>query len=191
MPHLRNATLLLFVLCLLVGQANCQSLGKILGLDVEFDESLFKSTLPSVMEVGHPYRVLTRIASNGTATGTFFVVLWCETEAISPQLVNQERMLRPGQAALANFTLVAVEATDDPQTVRAIVFGSLGEGVPPIKIWESNATIRRIETSPAAPHLLFLVVSAGIVLLLGGLCGRHLRSRKHRPGDERVRPVPA
>jgi hypothetical protein len=141
-------------------------------LGVEFDDDLFTSTLPSVMEVGSPYEISMRIANSGTEKGQFFVLLWSETSAIHPQLSNQAFLLRPGEVAKANVTLVGVRPTDEPQVVRAMVYGTPGDGFPSLKMVQVDGLVQRIEPSGILPSLALLVLIIVLVAVTVGVIAR-------------------
>ncbi len=136
-------------------------------IDVEFDDSLFLSTLPPVMEVGRPYTVWIGFRNNGSSSGEFYLVVWAESSAVHPLISNEAFDLRSGEAAKANFTLVGVKPTEDPQTIRAMILASPIEGAGPMKIGEATGEVLRVERSTLSLPiiLLFSALVVGIAIL--------------------------
>lgn len=147
-------------------------------LSVEFDDDLFMSTVPPVMEVGGRYVVRMRITNNSTETGEFYLVVWSETSAIHPRISNKLFLLRPGEAAKTNLTLVGVKPTDQPNVVRAIVYGSSMTGLPPRKMLEIDGEVLRIDPSSALPAITFLLLAVIVAVLLASLLLRRSWARR-------------
>jgi hypothetical protein len=105
------------------------------------------------------------------------VVLWAESSAIHPRISNKPFVLRPGEVAKTNFTLVGVKVADDPQTVRAIVYASPLKASLPMKVWETDAEVSRIDPSSSAWLLVPIVLGIGCA---AGVSGVMVRRRPRR-----------
>ena len=144
----------------------------------------YLNSVPHEMLLGHSYRLVVVLVSNGRSTQSGSVVMsFPQGFYFTDHAVSSFRLL-PGDTEVLNFTIVATNTTSSPTSVSAVLV--VDQGLQQVALQRVTATVDSIGRDPA----VYLLASGGLgvallAVLIAAMVLRRRGARLEGPIDRR------